>query len=93
MGLVRPGAVTMTAKKLRGVPPLAQAMDKRRALPVVGGRDAPKIRRRIAARPPGFGSYPARLPIHALATPDSTTRKRRAPHDLACRPLDQGNLS
>jgi hypothetical protein len=42
-------------------------MDKRRAAPVVGGRDAPKIRKRIASRPAGFGSYPARPPIHASA--------------------------
>jgi hypothetical protein len=83
----------MAAQKLRGVPPLAPAMDKRRALPVVRGRDAPKNRRRFASRPSGFGCYPARPLIHALATPDSTTRKRCAVHHLACRFSHQGGLS
>lgn len=55
----------MTTKKGAFRP--APAMDKRRAAPVVGGRDAPKIRKRIASRPAGFGSYPARPPIHASA--------------------------
>ena len=51
---------------------------KCRAAPVIGGRDAPKIRRRIASRPPGFGSDPARPPTLDRAHPDFTTRKRCA---------------
>ncbi|MCA1908986.1 MAG: hypothetical protein LDL39_11555 [Magnetospirillum sp.] len=55
----------MTIKKGAFRP--ASAMDKRRAAPVVGGRDAPKNRKRFASRPAGFGSYPAQPPIHAFA--------------------------
>lgn len=51
---------------------------KCRAAPVIGGRDAPKIRKRIASRPSGFGSYPARPPTLDRAHPDFTTGKRCA---------------
>lgn len=68
----------ITAQKLRGFQPLARSMDKRRAAPVVRGRDAPKICKQIASRPSGFGSYPARPLILDLATLDVTTRKRCA---------------
>ncbi|MGE4278175.1 MAG: hypothetical protein AB7G62_01225 [Magnetospirillum sp.] len=66
----------MTIKKGAFRP--ASAMDKRRAAPVVGGRDAPKNRKRFASRPAGFGSYPARPPIHAFA-PLISRRGKGAP--------------
>jgi hypothetical protein len=68
----------MTTEKLRGVPPLARQWASAGLKPVVRGRDAPKIRKRIAARPSGFGSYPARPLPHDFATPMTTTRKRFA---------------
>lgn len=61
---------------LRGVPPLARQRASVGLTPAVRGRDAPKIRKRIASRPPGFRSYPARPLTHDFATPDPTTRKR-----------------
>lgn len=64
---------------------------KCRAAPVIGGRDAPKIRRRIAARPSGFGSYPAQPPTLDRAHPDFTTRKRFAPHFLRRNPMSDIN--
>lgn len=66
-------------RKAKGLSAPRASMGKRRPqAAVVRGRDAPKIRKRIATRPPGFGSYPARPLTHDFATPMTTTRKRFA---------------
>lgn len=74
----------------RGLSAPSTVKGKCRAAPVIGGRDAPKIRKRIAARPPGFRRYPARPPTLDRAPPDFTTGKRCGAQDLATLP---GTLS